>query len=218
MLLQRLSPPKEAGQVRQLPSRRSPMMLVASVALTALGALVAWQVYGVASQRVPVLVMARDVPIGQRIQAQDLRTVALGVDAAVQSVDATGKSTLIGKRAAVDLKAGSLLAPAHVTETLVPGPGEVVVPVALKPSRLPARGIQPGDRVVATTASTTEPGRGVPPGPSGQGGSSRAAGRGRPGRRRLDRPGTGWDNAGQAGSGWPDRARAAVAGRVSGAC
>jgi hypothetical protein len=162
MLLQRLSPPREAGQMRPLPSRRSPMMLVVGVALTALGALVAWQVYGVASQRVPVLVMARDVPVGQQIQAQDLRTVALGVDAAVQSVDAAGKSALIGKRAAVDLKAGSLLAPAHVTETLVPGPGEVVVPVALKPSRLPARGIQPGDRVVATTASTAEPGRGVP--------------------------------------------------------
>ncbi|GGP14142.1 SAF domain-containing protein [Nonomuraea glycinis] len=162
MLLQRLSPPRETGQVRPLPSRRSPMMLVAGVALTALGALVAWQVYGVASQRVPVLVMARDVPVGQQIQAQDLRTVALGVDPAVQSVDAAGKSALIGKRAAVDLKAGSLLAQTHVTETLVPGPGEVVVPVALKPSRLPARGIQPGDRVVATTASTTEPGRGVP--------------------------------------------------------
>ncbi|MEO3797818.1 SAF domain-containing protein [Nonomuraea sp. B10E15] len=105
--------------------------------------------------------MARDVPVGQQIQAQDLRTVALGVDAAVQSVDATGKSTLIGKRAAVNLKAGSLLSPAHVTETLVPGPGEVVVPVALKPSRLPARGIQPGDRVVATAVSSGEAGRGL---------------------------------------------------------
>ncbi|WP_431913449.1 SAF domain-containing protein [Nonomuraea jabiensis] len=137
------------------------MMLVAGIALTALGALVAWQVYGVASQRVPVLVMARDVPVGQQLQAQDLRTVALGMDAAVQSVDAAGKSTVIGKRAAVDLKAGSVLSSAHVTETLVPAPGEVVVPVALKPSRLPARGIQPGDRVVATAVSSAEAGRGL---------------------------------------------------------
>ncbi|MEV0623975.1 SAF domain-containing protein [Nonomuraea sp. NPDC050404] len=160
MLLQRLSPTKEKGQMRPLPSRRSPMMLVVGVALTALGALVAWQVYGFASQRVPVLVVARDVPIGQQIQAQDLRTVALGVDTTVQSVDAAGKSALIGRRAAVDLKAGSLLSPAHVTETLVPAPGEVVVPVALKPSRLPARGIQPGDRVVATAVSSGDAGRG----------------------------------------------------------
>jgi hypothetical protein len=161
LLLQRLSPPKETGQMRPLPGRRSPMMLLAGVALTALGALVAWQVYGVASQRVPVLVMARDVPVGQQLQAQDLRTVALGLDEAVQSMDATDKSTVIGKRAAVALKAGSLLSPTHVTETLVPAPGEVVVPVALKPSRLPARGIQPGDRVVATAVYSDEASRGL---------------------------------------------------------
>ncbi|MEV0168980.1 SAF domain-containing protein [Nonomuraea fuscirosea] len=160
MLLQRLSPSRDTGQVRPLPSRRSPMMLVAGVALTALGALVAWQVYGVASERVPVLVIARDVPIGQQLQAQDLRTVALGLDATVQSVDAAGKSTVIGKRAAVDLRAGSLLSPTQVTETLVPAPGEVVVPVALKSSRLPARGVQPGDRVVATALSSGATGAG----------------------------------------------------------
>lgn len=152
-MFQRPPSPKETGhtvQVRPLPSRRSPMMLMASVALTALGALIAWQVYGVATHRTPVLAMARDVPIGQQLQPQDLRTVALGLDTAVPTIDATGKGTVIGRRAAVDLKAGSLLAPAHLTETLVPAPGQVVVPVALKPSQLPARGIQPGDRVIAT--------------------------------------------------------------------
>ncbi|MGW4792713.1 SAF domain-containing protein, partial [Nonomuraea sp. NPDC004297] len=140
--------------MRPLPGRRSPMMLVVGIALTALGALVAWQVYGVASQRVPVLVMARDVPVGQQLQAQDLRTVALGLETTVGSIDTSRKSTVIGKRAAVPLRAGTLLSPAQVTETLVPAPGEVVVPVALKPSRLPARGIQPGDRVVATVVSS----------------------------------------------------------------
>ncbi|MBF8186308.1 hypothetical protein ITP53_11220 [Nonomuraea sp. K274] len=50
----------------------------------------AWQVYGVASQR--VLVTARDVPVGQQVQAQDLRTVALGLDAAVPSVMRRGRA------------------------------------------------------------------------------------------------------------------------------
>ncbi|MDF5759045.1 SAF domain-containing protein [Spongiactinospora sp. TRM90649] len=152
-MLQRLAPAKEpglAGAVRPLPNRRNPMLLAASVGLTALGALIAWQLYGVAGHRTPVLVMARDVPIGQELQAQDLRPVALGLDAAVQALDASGKSTVIGRRAAVDLKAGSLLSPAHVTDALVPAPGQVIVPVALKPSQLPARGIQSGDQVMAT--------------------------------------------------------------------
>ncbi|KAA9374863.1 MULTISPECIES: SAF domain-containing protein [Microbispora] len=165
-MLQRSTPSREAGRathVRPLPSRRSPVMLVVSIALTALGALIAWQVYGIAGHRTPVLVMARDVPIGQQLQAQDLRTVALGLDSGVRAVEATDKSAVIGRRAAVDLKAGSLLAPAHLTGTLVPAPGQVVVPVALKPSQLPARGIQPGDRVVAAAvAPAISNGQGTP--------------------------------------------------------
>lgn len=162
-MLYRLKPNRgqgEASHVRPLPGRRRPTMLVASVALTALGALIAWEVYGAAGQQTPVLVMARDVPIGQQLQAQDLRTVAMGMDPAVHSLTATDKSTVIGKRAAVDLKAGSLLAPNQLTETLTPAPGQVVVPVAIKASQLPARGIQPGDRVVATAVlSGTQQGR-----------------------------------------------------------
>ncbi|PZG45885.1 hypothetical protein C1I98_15140 [Spongiactinospora gelatinilytica] len=129
------------------------MMLLASVGLTALGALIAWQVYGVAAHRTPVLVMARDVPIGQPIGAQDLRTVALGLDPGVQTVEAAGKSGIIGWRAAVDLKASGLLSRGQVTDAVVPAPGETIVPVALKPSRLPARGIRPGDRVLAAAVS-----------------------------------------------------------------
>jgi hypothetical protein len=126
------------------------MLLAASVGLTALGALIAWQVYGIAGHRTPVLVMARDVPIGRQLAPQDLRTVALGLDPGAQTVEASDKSTIIGKRAAVDLKAGGLLSAAHVTDAVVPGPGQVIVPVALKPSRLPARGIRTGDRVVVS--------------------------------------------------------------------
>lgn len=152
-MLQRLASNKDQGQhapARPLPGRRRPMMLVASVALTALGALVAWEVYGVAGHQTPVLVMTRDVPTGQQLEAQDLSTVAMGMDPAVQSVNADDKSTVIGKRAAVDLKAGSLLAPGQVAEILTPAPGQVVVPLALKASQLPARGITSGDHVVIT--------------------------------------------------------------------
>ncbi len=162
-MLHRLTPNKEQGHVshlRPLPGRRRPLMLVASVALTALGALIAWEVYGVAGHQTPVLVMTRDVPIGQQLQAQDLRTVAMGIDPAVHSLKAADKSTVIGKRAAVDLRAGSLLAPNQVADTLTPGPNQAVVPLALKASQLPARGIQPGDRVVATAVlSSTQEGQ-----------------------------------------------------------
>ncbi|MDF5758428.1 SAF domain-containing protein [Spongiactinospora sp. TRM90649] len=131
------------------------MILVASIGLTALGALLAWQVYGIAGHRTPVLIMVRDVPIGQHLAAQDLRTVALGLDPGVQALEATEKGVVIGKRAAVDLKAGGLLSGTQVTDALVPAPGETIVPVALKPSRLPARGIQSGDQITVTAAQAS---------------------------------------------------------------
>lgn len=52
-----------------------------------------------------------------------------------------------------------MLAPSQVTDAIVPAPGQAIVPVALKPSQLPARGIQPGDRVVATAVLPATPGR-----------------------------------------------------------
>lgn len=150
---QRFAPPKNSEQsppMRPLRGRRRPAMMAASVALTALGALAAWEVYGIASHQTPVLVVARDVPIGQQLQAQDLRTVAMGMDPGVQFFNAKDKSAVIGKRAAVDLKANALLAPSQVTDHITPAAGEVVVPLALKASQLPARGIRPGDTVLAT--------------------------------------------------------------------
>ncbi|MFC5830045.1 SAF domain-containing protein [Nonomuraea insulae] len=156
-MLQRVAPQQNPGQpppARPLPSKRRPVMLAVSVALTALGALAAWEVYGIASDHTPVLVVARDVPIGQQLQAQDLRTVAMGMDPGVPSFNAHDKGAVIGKRAAVELKANGLLAPSQVTDGFAPAPGEQVVPIAVKTSQLPARGIQPGDPVLAVTVPT----------------------------------------------------------------
>ncbi|MFI6321604.1 SAF domain-containing protein [Nonomuraea sp. NPDC050556] len=159
-MLQRLAKPApQPPPARPLPGKRRPLMLAASVAVIALGAVGAWEVYGVATHQTPVLVMANDIPLGQVLQQQDLRTVAMGMDPSVQSFTAGQRSMVIGKRAAVDLRAGSLLAPSQITDSLVPAPGQVVVPVAVRVSQLPARGIQPGDRVVATVVLTDAQGQ-----------------------------------------------------------
>ncbi|WP_158578989.1 SAF domain-containing protein [Spongiactinospora rosea] len=123
------------------------------MALTGLGALIGWEVYAAATRHTPVLVMARDVSVGQVLQLQDLRTVSMGMDPGVARFDASDKPMVIGKRAAVGLKSGTLLAPSQVTDQVIPGPGEVVVPLALKPSQLPARGLRPGDQVTITVAA-----------------------------------------------------------------
>src|SRR4051812_40550595 len=68
--------------------RRRPALLVAGVAMVALGALaVAWLV-SAAGQRTDVVVMARDVAYGSTIAAGDLGTTAVSVDPSVRLVPA----------------------------------------------------------------------------------------------------------------------------------
>lgn len=120
--------------------------------LTALGgALVAWLV-GVAGDRTDVLVVARDVPYGQILVAGDLTLTAVAVDTLVDTVPADQLDVVLGQVAAADLHAGSLLTPAQVTADTPPGQGEVLVPLPVLPERLPAGGVQAGDRLLVVDA------------------------------------------------------------------
>ena len=68
------------------------------------------------------------------------------------------------------LRAGTLLVPADLTATAVPGPGQQLVPVTLKASQLPASGLAPGDQVlvVATPGAAGQAASGSGQAPLGQ--------------------------------------------------
>ena len=68
-------------------------------------------------------------------------------------------NSLIGKRAAVDLSAGSLLTDTAVTDRVLPGAGRSLVGIALTAAQLPAEPLQAGDRVriVDTPSAQGEP-------------------------------------------------------------
>ena len=53
----------------------------------------------------------------------------------------------MGKRAAVELKPGSLLAPAQVTKDNLVKAGEQLVPIGLEPKQIPATALVPGQKV-----------------------------------------------------------------------
>ena len=56
--------------------------------------------------------------------------------------------------AATSLRPGALLAASDLTTSLPPGAGQMLVPVAFKPSQLPASGLGAGDHVVVVWAPT----------------------------------------------------------------
>ncbi|MDX3075889.1 SAF domain-containing protein [Streptomyces sp. MI02-7b] len=130
--------------------------------------------YSSSGQRTAVVVVSRDVPVGAHITHQDLTTASLALDPAVQSVKASLADSLVGQRAATDLKAGSLLAPSQVTGQSLMGPGEQLVGVSVKPSQLPATPLVPGEKVLIVStpdpdAGVVRPGSGSSDAPAGGG-------------------------------------------------
>jgi SAF domain len=141
-------PMPTAPRVPSPRARRRPGLLALGVALVAAGALtVAWLVTS-AAQRVPVLVVARDVPYGTTLTAADLAVADVSVDPTVHTVPAAARDEVLGQVAAGHLAAGTLLGPDLLASAAPPGPGEVLVALALPAARIPAGSLQPSDRVL----------------------------------------------------------------------
>ncbi|MFJ6722525.1 SAF domain-containing protein [Streptomyces sp. NPDC091259] len=135
--------------------RRRPGLIALSVALIAAGGLSGALLFTASGQRSAVLVVARDVPVGAAITEADLAPASLALDPAVKAVPVAKKAGMVGQRAAVALKAGSLLSPGQVTSVSLVKAGEQLVGVALKPSQLPASRLAPGQKVLIV--STPDP-------------------------------------------------------------
>jgi hypothetical protein len=148
--------------------RRRPAVMVAAVMLAAAGAGIAATTAIAAGHRVPVLALARNVPMGATLTADDLRVARVAHDPALQPIGADARAQVVGRHAATSLSAGTLLTESMLTDTFAPGPGQALVAVALKPGEMPARPLMAGDHVLAVTgvdASTDA-------GPSSAGGST----------------------------------------------
>jgi hypothetical protein len=149
----KLIPPASLRLPRQRRHGR-PAMIAVSVLLAIIGALTADFVVHQLSDRESVLVILRDVPIGQQITAQDVTTTMVAADPQVATLPARELNRVIGMSATADLHVGELLSTRTLTDRLTPGAGQQLVPVALKPSRLPARSLKPGDPVLVVLAPT----------------------------------------------------------------
>lgn len=135
---------------------RRPGVALAAVLVIAVCAALAGTLLIRADRRVPVLALSQPVPAGHLIGDADLRVVRVGASG-IPLVPARDRRDVVGATAAVDLLAGVLLTRDMLTEPFIPGPGEAIVGVALKPGQLPAGGLKPSDHVqVVSTGATGE--------------------------------------------------------------
>ncbi|MFI6340710.1 SAF domain-containing protein [Streptomyces sp. NPDC050535] len=128
--------------------RRRPGVIALSLALVAAGGAGVAVLLLQVGHRTEVVTVARDVQVGQVLTEADLGTASVALDPAVEAVRASALDQVVGKRAAVELKPGSLLADSQVTSDVLVKPGEQLVPIGLKPEQVPATALVPGQKVL----------------------------------------------------------------------
>lgn len=100
--------------------------------------------------RAQVLALARPVPAGQPLSADDLRAVQVVPGAGVRLISAVQLHGIVGRTAAVPLASGSLLVESQLGPTAWPQRDQAVVAAAFKPGALPA-GLVPGSHTLVVT-------------------------------------------------------------------
>lgn len=127
--------------------RRRPGVIALSLALIAAGGAGVAVLLLQVGHRTEVVTVVRDVQVGQVLSEDDLGKASIALDPAVKAVRANELNSVVGKRAAVELKPGSLLAPSQVTKDSLVKAGEQLVPIGLKPEQVPATALMPGQKV-----------------------------------------------------------------------
>jgi hypothetical protein len=119
------------------------------------------------SKRSEVLVVAKGVPIGSRIDASDVTTARITSDPALKPIAASDRVGVLGKVAMVDLTPGTLFTQADLGTSDGFTPGQVLVALALKQGQYPARGVAPGQTVLVVATPGSNAGAGTTDGSSG---------------------------------------------------
>ncbi|MFV2083821.1 SAF domain-containing protein [Micromonospora sp. LOL_021] len=144
-----VTPPKIVRQRRVRPG-----LLGLAVLLIALGGL--GSAFAVTSVRATgsYLAVARDVSVGTVLSADDLVTVQVAGGQAIKPVPASQLDQVVGLRAAVALVPGSLLTPAQLTNEPMIGPDQQQIAVGLRADQVPARQLNPGDKLILVGTPT----------------------------------------------------------------
>jgi len=131
----------------QPPRRRRPGLAALAVMLVVGCSAVSASLVFASGDTTAVLTVVRAVPAGQALSAADLGTADIS-GSGLTAVAAASRDKVLGLTAAVDLVPGSLLTDGMLTREPVPGPGQAVVGLSLKPGLLPEAELRAGTAVM----------------------------------------------------------------------
>ncbi|MCX5506044.1 SAF domain-containing protein (plasmid) [Streptomyces sp. NBC_00053] len=131
-------------------SRRKWSVGVSLALVTLLGAMTGAVVVARAGDRVNVLAVAKDVQAGQTITDQDVKSVSFAEDPGLSPIPSSRRASVVGQRAAVDLRQGSLLTQSQLRRGGGLGDDKQLVGVEVKKGFAPGNGsLAKGDEVLA---------------------------------------------------------------------
>jgi Flp pilus assembly protein CpaB len=143
--------PRSAARLRRLDLR-----VVIGLALLLAGVVGTVGVVQAAGERVPVLVMARDVPAGQVIGELDVRVAELGLAPGIATLRVQDRGRVVGRVARSPLAAGQVLDPTVVADPSPIEAGQVLMSVAVAPEHAAAGTLRAGDQVAVVASSPPE--------------------------------------------------------------
>jgi hypothetical protein len=129
------------------------LLAVLVTVASALGFVVLWMNAG---GREPVLALRRNVTAGQTIEDDDLQVVRVAADPGIDPIASSARDDVVGRPAAADLLAGTLLVSEAIGTASGLEAGQAVIAVPVSPEELPAD-LEGGDRVVLLRSSTNAP-------------------------------------------------------------
>lgn len=127
--------------------QRRPLFAVLAGLLILLGAAGGALVFLSMGSSVEAVAARAPVARGEVMTADMFTTVTIAPNQQLSYLEADELSSLVGKRAAHDVAAGSLVGPGIGVEAMVPATGRTVVGLSLPPGAEPAIPLQVGDRV-----------------------------------------------------------------------
>jgi hypothetical protein len=149
------------------PTARRRNRLAAGLALGAVAIGGNVLVYSSLDSSQPVVQIVRDVPAGDQITPDMLRTVDADIDPTVNVIPGADLSTLVGQYAKVRLISGSLVVRTALQPDPLLNPGSAVVAIEVKAAelpvglreRVPVQLVIPGPASAGSAAATTIEGR-----------------------------------------------------------
>ncbi|MBD2896198.1 hypothetical protein amrb99_51420 [Actinomadura sp. RB99] len=122
---------------KRLPRQRRPGMLLAAAMLVLFAVATNVYLFVSSGNRVSVVKVARDVAADHEITQADLERVRVAVEPGVEVIPAHQLDQVVGRRAAMPLRRGTLLAASQLSTQQSPPAGRTLVGMSLKPGSMP---------------------------------------------------------------------------------